>query len=368
MSLLAFMSVYAVLKLPHADHSHWSAKIFRIDFVGALTLVSAVFLLLFGLDNGSNEGWGQRVTIVSLALAPVLFVVFVLVEANVAREPFAPGHVIFDPSLLAAYGANLFGVAGQMAVLFFVALFFQAATGLSATQSSLIFLPSTFFALSGSLGSGFVMKRTGRFYWLTLVGYCFLLLGIVPMVLGAGWQSVTIAGMGLTVLSFGSSICKFKSLIFYHLAAYYVQYLLKYMYVYIYIYYIYTNISKPTSHNDDTHRHHRQRGAGRCGRGSRLLLSLPVPRHDARHQHLNGDAAADAACEPGAGARRCGSRQGNRGAGSPESRLHPEARPGRGDHRAAVLRYRDAVGLRPRRGFLDSRYPVVALYPREEAR
>ncbi|KAI1202699.1 major facilitator superfamily domain-containing protein [Nemania serpens] len=206
MSLLAFMSVYAVLKLPHADHSHWSAKIFRIDFVGALTLVSAVFLLLFGLDNGSNEGWGQRVTIVSLALAPVLFVVFVLVEANVAREPFAPGHVIFDPSLLAAYGANLFGVAGQMAVLFFVALFFQAATGLSATQSSLIFLPSTFFALSGSLGSGFVMKRTGRFYWLTLVGYCFLLLGIVPMVLGAGWQSVTIAGMGLTVLSFGSSI------------------------------------------------------------------------------------------------------------------------------------------------------------------
>ncbi|KAI1183928.1 major facilitator superfamily domain-containing protein [Nemania serpens] len=205
-ALLAFVAVYAMLHLPHTDHSHWSAKMLRIDFAGALTLVSAVFLLLFGLDNGSNEGWGEAVAVVPLALAPALFAVFVLVEAYVAKEPFAPGHVIFDPPLLAAYGANFFGVAAQMAVFFLVALFFQAATGLSATQSSLLFLPSTFFALSGSLGCGFVMKRTGRYYWLTLVGYSLLLLGIVPMVLGAGWQSVAIAGIGLTILSFGSSI------------------------------------------------------------------------------------------------------------------------------------------------------------------
>lgn len=225
-ALLAFVAVYAMLHLPHTDHSHWSAKMLRIDFAGALTLVSAVFLLLFGLDNGSNEGWGEAVAVVPLALAPALFAVFVLVEAYVAKEPFAPGHVIFDPPLLAAYGANFFGVAAQMAVFFLVALFFQAATGLSATQSSLLFLPSTFFALSGSLGCGFVMKRTGRYYWLTLVGYSLLLLGIVPMVLGAGWQSVAIAGIGLTILSFGSSICEFEllnfSIIF---AVYYTPYI-----------------------------------------------------------------------------------------------------------------------------------------------
>ncbi len=215
MALLAFLSVYVVLSLPHADHSHWSAKLLRIDFIGAFTLVSAVFLLLFGLDNGSNEGWDKKITVVPLALTPVLFAIFVLVEAKVAKEPFAPGHVIFHPPLLAAYGANFFGVAGQMGVFFFIALFFQAALGLSATWSGLIFMPSTFFALSGSLGAGFVIKRTGRYYWLTLVGYSLVPLGSVPMVLGAGQQSATITGIGLSIITFGSSICKLQLLYYF---------------------------------------------------------------------------------------------------------------------------------------------------------
>ncbi|KAI8635055.1 major facilitator superfamily domain-containing protein [Xylariaceae sp. FL1651] len=205
-ALMAFGSVYLVLDLPQADHSHWSAKIRRIDFIGAFTLVSAVFLLLFGLDNGSNEGWSKEITFVPLALAPVLFAMFVLVEAKVAKEPFAPGHVIFHPPLLAAYGANLFGVAGQMGVLFFVALFFQAALGMSATWSGLMFLPSTVFGLSGSLGGGMVMKRTGRYYWLTLAGYLILLLGIVPMAVGTGVRSAFITAAGLAILSFGAGV------------------------------------------------------------------------------------------------------------------------------------------------------------------
>ncbi|RWA12136.1 hypothetical protein EKO27_g2958 [Xylaria grammica] len=204
-AILAFLSVYLVLDLPQTDHSHFSTKFLRIDFIGAFTLVSAVFLLLFGLDNGSNKGWSKKITVVPLTLAPVLFTIFVLVEAKVT-EPFAPGHVIFDPPLLAAYGANFFGVAGQMGILFFVALFFQAALGMSATLSGLVFMPSTFFALSGSLGGGFVMRRTGRYYWLTLTGYSLLLLGSIPMVLGAGEQSATITGIGLSVITFGSSI------------------------------------------------------------------------------------------------------------------------------------------------------------------
>ncbi|KAI0527798.1 MFS multidrug transporter [Xylaria bambusicola] len=212
-ALIAFTSVYMVLHLPHTDHSHWSAKFLRIDFIGAFTLVSAVFLLLFGLDNGSNEGWDKEITYIPLALTPVLFIVFVLVEAYVAKEPFAPGHVIFDPPLLAAYGANFFGVAGQMGLYFFIALFFQAAVGLSATRSGLVFIPSTLFSLSGSLGGGITMRRTGRFFWLTLTGYCLAILGCVPMVIGAGQRSAIITIAGLAVVALGSSISITSTLI-----------------------------------------------------------------------------------------------------------------------------------------------------------
>ncbi|KAI0971654.1 MFS multidrug transporter [Xylaria arbuscula] len=206
LALLAFVAVYLVLDLPQTNHSRWSAKFLRIDFIGAFTLVLAVFLLLSGLDNGGNEGWAKKMTVIPLALAPVLFAIFVLVEAKVAMEPFAPGHVIFNPPLLAAYGANFFGLAGNMSVLFFIALFFQAALGMTATSSGLAFVPITFFAITGSLGVGFLMKRTGRYYWLTLAGYTFMLLGSLPMVLGAGQQSATIVIVGLGIAAFGNSI------------------------------------------------------------------------------------------------------------------------------------------------------------------
>ncbi|KAI1302621.1 MFS multidrug transporter [Xylaria venustula] len=206
LALLALLAVYLVLDLPQTDHSHWSAKFLRIDFVGAFTLVLAVFLLLFGLDNGSNEGWSEKITVIPLALAPVLFAVFVLVEAKVAKEPFAPGHVIFNPPLLATYGANFFGLGGNMSVLFVIALFFQAALDMNATWSGLAFVPSTFFSLIGSLGVGLIIRRTGRYYWLTLAGYSFMILGSIPMVLGAGLQSALIINIGICIAAFGNTI------------------------------------------------------------------------------------------------------------------------------------------------------------------
>ncbi|KAI0180943.1 MFS general substrate transporter [Hypoxylon sp. FL1284] len=214
-AMLAWLAVFLVLDVPRASHAHWTAKVRRIDFLGAFTLVAAVFTLLFGLDNGSNEGWGERVTVVPLALTPVLFALFLLVEIKVAAVPFAPGHVILDPPLLAAYCANLCGVAAQLGVLFFIALFFQAAGGLSATASGLMLVPNTAFGLAGSLGGGILMRRTGRYYALTLFGYVLVLLSVVPLVAFTGAVVKSNAGVvvGLSILAFGSGISITSTLI-----------------------------------------------------------------------------------------------------------------------------------------------------------
>ncbi|KAI1374579.1 MFS general substrate transporter [Hypoxylon crocopeplum] len=214
-SIAAFLSVLLVLDIPKADHAHWTAKVLRIDFAGAFTLVAAVFALLFGLDNGSNEGWSERVTIVPLALTPVLFALFVLIEVKVASDPFAPGHVILDPPLLAAYMANFFGMAANLGVLFFIALFFQAALGLSAATAGALFAPNTVFGLTGSLGGGFLMRRTGKYYWLTMLGYSLVLVSVAPMVAFTGVVVKSAVGVifGLCILAFGTGISITSSLI-----------------------------------------------------------------------------------------------------------------------------------------------------------
>ncbi|KAK2050404.1 major facilitator superfamily transporter [Colletotrichum somersetense] len=185
---LAFLSVYFVLDLPRTDHAHWREKVRRIDFLGAATLVAAVVALLVGLDSGSNNGWSSRVTVAGLASAPVLFALFVLVEMRVASHPFAPGHIIFDRSLFASYLANFFGIAGHIASVFFLPLFFQA--------------------VQGAVGAGMWMKRSGRYYALTLLAYGLTVLAVAPIVaaLGACSSAGVVGGMALLALGGGAGI------------------------------------------------------------------------------------------------------------------------------------------------------------------
>ncbi|KAH8781490.1 multidrug resistance protein fnx1 [Diaporthe sp. PMI_573] len=208
--VIAFVTVYCVLHLPKRDDSHWREKLARVDFLGAFFLVSAVLCLLLGLDNGSNEGWAKKQTIIPLAISPALFATFVAVEVRVASHPFAPGHIIFERSLFAAYLCNFFGVLGQMPVLFFLPLLYQAVDGVSAVQAGLLLMPGSIFGVSASLGSGFVMRRTGRFFWMNVAGWGILFFSIVPMVLFSGpWaksEAGTSIALGVLALGAGTGI------------------------------------------------------------------------------------------------------------------------------------------------------------------
>lgn len=84
----------------------------RVDFLGAFILVTAVFFLLFGLDRGSNVSWSKPIVIASLSVSIPLFAIFILVEQKFAKEPFAPGRIIFERSLFASYLCNFFSFAG----------------------------------------------------------------------------------------------------------------------------------------------------------------------------------------------------------------------------------------------------------------
>ncbi|KAK1598502.1 major facilitator superfamily transporter [Colletotrichum navitas] len=205
---LAFLAVYLVLDLPRADHARWRDKVRRIDFLGAATLVAAVVALLVGLDSGSNNGWSSRATVAGLASAPVLFAVFVLVEMRVASHPFAPGHIIFDRSLFACYLANFFGIAGHIASIFFLPLFFQAVRGASATQAGAALVPAMVASVTASVSAGVWMKRSGRYYTLTVLAYGLMVLAVAPTVaaLGAGSSAGVVGSMALLALGGGAGI------------------------------------------------------------------------------------------------------------------------------------------------------------------
>ncbi|KAL1297867.1 hypothetical protein AAFC00_006390 [Neodothiora populina] len=206
--LVAFMAVGLLLKLPPQDQDHWKQKLRRIDFLGAIVLIGAVFTLLLALDRGSNVSWKATITIVALSLAVPLFALFIFIEMKVAKEPFAPGHIIFHRSLFACYACNFFAFGGWIAALFYIPLYFQAVDGLTATQAGVRLIPSIACGVSGSLFGGFYMQRTGKYYYLTVIAYSCLVVGLSFIIMFSGVVVKSTPGLiaGMCISGFSNGI------------------------------------------------------------------------------------------------------------------------------------------------------------------
>ncbi|KAG2165513.1 hypothetical protein VTO58DRAFT_101898 [Aureobasidium pullulans] len=206
--VLAFVVVGSVLKLPKREQTDWKQKLRRIDFLGAAILICAVFTLLLALDRGSNVSWKANITIISISLSIPLFILFVFVEMKVASEPFAPGHIIFNRSLFACYLCNFFSFSGWLAALFYIPLYFQAVDGLTATQAGVRLIPGIIAGVSGSLFGGFYMQRTGKFYWLTVIAYSCLVVGMTFVFLFSGFVVNSTIGIiiGMCVCGWSNGI------------------------------------------------------------------------------------------------------------------------------------------------------------------
>ena len=206
--LIAFIAVFLALHLPEQDDTNWMKKLQRVDFIGAVILIAAVFLLLLALDRGSNVSWKSTITLASLGVSIPLFVLFVLVEMKVAKEPFAPGHIIFHRTMVACYLCNFFSFAGIMGAFFYVPLYFQAVDDLSATGAGLRLIPNIISGVCGSLFAGIYMQRTGKFYWLTVIAYSGMLLGLVVITLASGVliNSVPLIIIGISIAQAGNGV------------------------------------------------------------------------------------------------------------------------------------------------------------------
>lgn len=170
-----------------------------------MILIIAIFGLLVGLDRGSNVGWSNPITIAGLCTTP-LFLVFVLIEKYVAKHPFAPGHIILDRSLIACYLCNFFAFGGWLAAIFFIPLYWQVTFGFSASQAGLLLVPSIICGVSGSLFSGIYMKRTAKYYWITVIAYSNLTIGLSILLLFAGTIKRSIP-----VMVAASCLCSFSN-------------------------------------------------------------------------------------------------------------------------------------------------------------
>ncbi|KIY49534.1 MFS general substrate transporter [Fistulina hepatica ATCC 64428] len=160
-------------------------KLRRIDIFGSLTLVTTVGCLLLGFSLKTMEEipWSHPL-IWGLFVASVVFgVLFVLVEKHWAPYPVMPLRLMVQRTPLAVCIANFVSSATAFSMvsldlfaLYHIPLYFIAVKLNSASTSGLHLLPHSFAISTGSVFAGWVMRRTGKLYTLTLIsaGGCVL--------------------------------------------------------------------------------------------------------------------------------------------------------------------------------------------------
>lgn len=139
------------------------SRIKRVDFLGATTLVTTLVLLLLGLNAGGNQvPWTHPLVLTTIPLSLVSLGVFIYVEDEVASEPVIPVRLLLDRTVLSACLTNWFSTMAVFGLLVYLPLYFQIQ-GYTTTAAGARLIPQAAGTALGSLGSGILMRATGKY-------------------------------------------------------------------------------------------------------------------------------------------------------------------------------------------------------------
>lgn len=197
------MGVFTLRGLEFTRREH------TIDWLGAGLLVGWVTALVLVTNRGSAWGWGSPLTL-GLGAAGTAGVVAFVVHERRASEPVLPPELfrlrVFSSTSVLSFLQGF----GMFAVTVLLPPFLQVVLGVNASSSGLLIAPVSLGMLVGSIGSGQLITRTGRYKVFPVVGSMLMTVGFVLLsrmdTTTHLWEAVPFAvmvglgmGMGLQV-------------------------------------------------------------------------------------------------------------------------------------------------------------------------
>lgn len=159
-------------------------KLKRVDFLGSFCLISALMLFLTATSLGGRDIAFTSNLFISLSAASfALILAFLYVEAYVSEEPIIPIELLGNRTVLASSLTNWFYTMGIFAIMFYVPVYYTSVLYLTASENGLRLVPNFIGISIGSVGAGYYMKRTGRYYNLAVAAGILAILGAYRVIL-----------------------------------------------------------------------------------------------------------------------------------------------------------------------------------------
>ena len=169
--------VFYVVRIPQQKTN--ASLLRQIDYFGVGTLIlTIVFFQLAMNSGGTSIGWNSPLVIVSFIIAAIGFGFFVFWDLYKSKNPVIPIRALLQRTVASAELSFFFTSAANISIIFYTPLYLQVL-GLSTGQSGLRFIPMAIALAGGSFATGYLVKVTGRYYYLNILVQ-------VSSVLGAG--------------------------------------------------------------------------------------------------------------------------------------------------------------------------------------
>jgi EmrB/QacA subfamily drug resistance transporter len=173
--LAALAVVAKVLHIPHTRRDH------RIDYPGALALVVGLVPLLLIAEQGRTWGWTSGRAFACYLLGAAGIVAFYLAERRYGSDALLPLRLFRIRTFSIGSLLNFIIGMGMFGGLAALPLYMQIVKGKSPTEAGLLLLPLTLGIMAGSVISGQMISRTGRYKVFPIIGAFLLVTGVLLM-------------------------------------------------------------------------------------------------------------------------------------------------------------------------------------------
>lgn len=177
---VAMVLIFLLLKIPERKTQllPTKEKLKQLDFLGIFFLLPGVICLLLALQwGGSKYAWSNGRIIALLVLAGVLLIGFVAVQILKPETATIPPRIFCQRSIAAGFWATFSIGSSMMIFVYYLPIWFQAITGVSAVESGIRLLPLVLSMVLASIATGGLIARIGYYTPFMLFGVCLLSVG-----------------------------------------------------------------------------------------------------------------------------------------------------------------------------------------------
>ncbi len=155
--IAALLIVLRVLHIPHIRHDH------RIDWWGATALIVGLVPLLIVAEEGREWGWTSPAVLGLILLGIVGVIAFILIEKRMKDEALIPMRLFNSRVFSIGLSVNVLIGLGMFGALSTLPLYLQLVKGATPTESGLLLIPMMIGIMGGSVLSGQLTMRTGKY-------------------------------------------------------------------------------------------------------------------------------------------------------------------------------------------------------------